>query len=181
MSIKKIIFGAIFLLTPCFLRAQDGNQFEMSSSQYAVAQSAFVNASSVISGHSYVLRQQFGATNTGRMEGATYKVGTLVQMPEESAKTVAGDFRLRQNYPNPFNQSTLFRYNVPREADVTISILSILGREIVTLYKGRQCAGVFELPFRGINALGAPLPSGVYFCRMSTKGFDKTIKFAILR
>ena len=181
MSIKKLISGIIFLLSPCLLQAQEGSRFEMSSSQYAVAQSAFVNASSVMSGHSYVLRQQFGAVNVGRMQSATYRVGTLVQAPANSAATLPDDFILWQNYPNPFNQSTIFRYSLPKDAEITISVLSVLGREIATLYSGVKSAGVFELHFRGQDAHGAPLASGVYFCRMSTKGFDKTIKFAILR
>jgi len=154
---KKSIISLVILFATCLLQAQEGTQFEMSSSQYGVAESVFMNAGSVASGQDYVLRQQFGAVNVGRMQSVTYKIGALVQAPADAAETLPADFRLWQNYPNPFNQSTTFRYAVPKDADITISVVSILGRHIETLYSGMQSAGVFELPFRGVNVQGAGL------------------------
>jgi hypothetical protein len=70
---------------------------------------------------------------------------------------------------------------LPRKSELTISVYSILGQEIAVLLNGEQNAGKYSLRYSGSDGVGRLLPSGLYFCRLSTKGFDKTIKFAILR
>ncbi len=161
--------------------AQQGEPFEMSSPRYAVRTSAFCNAGGHVSGQSFAVQQQFGTSHIGRMESATFTVGTLVDNFTDTNEALPGEFALLQNYPNPFNQSTTIRFHLPAESELRLAVYSLLGREITILFDGLHAPGEFELKYSGQNAFGAPLPSGVYFCRMHTKWFDKTIKFAILR
>jgi hypothetical protein len=85
-------------------------------------------------------------------------------------------FKLEQNYPNPFNPSTTIRYQVPKNADVTIKIYDRLGKEIETLCNSRQNAGVYEIT---LNASG--YSSGVYYCRMISEGFSATKQIVLVK
>ena len=181
MRVLRIAIALKLLLLIGRLCSQGGASFEMSSSNYGLISSAIVNAGGVMASDGFILQQQFGALHMGRMESETFIIGTMVENFDETANMLPNTISLLQNYPNPFNQNTIFRYRLPQDAEISIAVLSVLGRTITTLYKGTQFAGEFELPYSGIDDIGAPLPSGVYFCRMITKGFDKTIKFAILR
>lgn len=80
-------------------------------------------------------------------------------------------FQLCSNYPNPFNPSTMIVFFAPTSAFVSLKVYDITGREIETLVKGDVPAGEHRLQW---SATG--LPSGVYLCRMESKGFSETIK-----
>ncbi|MCX7798004.1 MAG: endo-1,4-beta-xylanase [Melioribacter sp.] len=69
-------------------------------------------------------------------------------------------FLLSQNYPNPFNPTTIIRYQLPENNFVTIKILDVLGREIITLLNEFKEAGNYEINF---SAEKYNLSSGVYF------------------
>jgi hypothetical protein len=163
------------------LTAQNKNA-EMSSSRYAIQHSAIVGAGGFLSSSSFSLQQQFSLPNLGKMKGGQFFVGTAVDLKMLQDDELPTQYSMSQNYPNPFNQSTTFVYSLPEKTDITIAIYSMLGREIAVLVQGEQDAGRFNLKYNGLDRLGYPLPSGLYFCRLtSQKGFDKTIKFAILR
>ncbi|MCD6117454.1 T9SS type A sorting domain-containing protein [bacterium] len=72
-------------------------------------------------------------------------------------------YQLKQNYPNPFNPGTTIRYNLPRAADVRISIYNMSGRKVQTLIRGRQPAGEHSLYWDASRTA-----SGIYFIRMES-------------
>ena len=90
--------------------------------------------------------------------------------------SVPKSFTLDQNYPNPFNPTTMIRYSVPRNSQVTLKIYNVLGQEVATLFSGAQKAGTYELDF---NA--ARFASGVYFYRLQAGGFSSTKKMMLLK
>ncbi len=89
---------------------------------------------------------------------------------------IPANFKLEQNYPNPFNPTTTIRYQIPKNAFVTIKIYDNLGREIETLCEGNHNAGIFEVNW---NANG--YSSGVYYCRMTTGDFSDTKQLVLLK
>ena len=71
------------------------------------------------------------------------------------------------NYPNPFNPTTTIRYGIPEPSDVRITVVNILGQEIVELKNGWQDIGRYEVVWNGQSSNGMPMSSGVYFVMLS--------------
>ncbi|MCK5077109.1 MAG: T9SS type A sorting domain-containing protein, partial [Calditrichia bacterium] len=80
------------------------------------------------------------------------------------------------NYPNPFNPSTKIRYTLPKPEKVKIEVYNLFGQKIETLLNKPMPAGSHEVEFTANN-----LPSGLYFCRMSTGKFKQVKKMILLR
>jgi subtilisin family serine protease len=88
---------------------------------------------------------------------------------EAVADLIAGarprEFALGQNYPNPFNPSTTIPVSLPRDADASLRIYDILGREVLTLYAGRLEAGRHYFLWNGMDGGGRAVSSGLYIAR----------------
>ncbi len=87
------------------------------------------------------------------------------------------NFHLFDNYPNPFNPETQITYQLPEVSHITIKIFNVLGQEVITLADGEQEAGKYRISWNGKNTFGASVPSGTYFCRMSSVGTDTKKQF----
>ena len=90
-------------------------------------------------------------------------------------------YELSQNYPNPFNPSTKIKYTIPysvkNEAlSVNLTVYDILGREIKTLVNEKQKAGSYEVIFNANS-----LSSGVYFARLKSGNFIKSISMLLIK
>jgi hypothetical protein len=92
-------------------------------------------------------------------------------------------FSLEQNYPNPFNPTTNIRFQIPEVrghksevSRVTLKVFDMLGREVATLVNENLKSGSYETTF---DANG--LASGIYYCRLQTKGFAETRKMMLVR
>ena len=67
-----------------------------------------------------------------------------------------------QNYPHPFNPSTRIAFLLPQDGVATLTVIDMLGREIVRLVDAEQrSAGWHEFSFSGEG-----LPSGRYTCQL---------------
>lgn len=91
---------------------------------------------------------------------------------------------LLPNYPNPFNPETWIPYQLPKPADVTVTIYSVNGTLVRTLSFGYQPAGIYQNRSRaaywdGRNELGEPVASGVYFYTLTAGEFSATRKMLI--
>lgn len=84
--------------------------------------------------------------------------------------------QLDQNYPNPFNPVTTILFDLLNPGFTTGIVYDILGNEVETLLKSEVEAGRHRLEF---NA-GA-LPSGIYFFRLNSGGYTKTIKMMLCK
>ncbi|MBC8374478.1 MAG: T9SS type A sorting domain-containing protein [FCB group bacterium] len=104
-----------------------------------------------------------------------------VAIEEEKPSTTPGNFQLNQNYPNPFNPSTRIQYELPEQAEISVAIYDVNGTQVIELLNGVQEAGNHILQWHAVNEGGAPVPSGVYFCRVNGLGLTQTIKMVLLR
>lgn len=112
--------------------------------------------------------------------GKIYKFTPTVTGNEKEI-TPSG-YSLKQNYPNPFNPSTVIRYNIPEESNVTIKVFNLLGKEIDTITNGVQQRGFYEKTWNAER-----FSSGVYYVKMiaqslsSDKIYSNVIKMVYLK
>jgi len=91
-------------------------------------------------------------------------------------------YALYQNIPNPFNPSTVIGFDVPPGGGVVrISIYDLKGRLIKGLCQEFRSEGRHEVLWNGDDRFGNKVNSGVYFCRLQAKQFDKTLKVVLIR
>ena len=85
------------------------------------------------------------------------------------------------NYPNPFNPETVIRYGLSDRAQVVLQIFNSLGQSVRTLVNETQNAGYQAVRWDGKNNYGDPLPSGIYFYRLTAGGYLATKKMLLVR
>ena len=95
--------------------------------------------------------------------------------PELSALTVL------PNIPNPFAGSTEIEIRLPVASRVTIEIYDVAGRRVRSQPPIDRQAGPLRMVFDGRDDDGRPLPSGVYFYRVTAAGRTVTHKMVIAR
>lgn len=108
----------------------------------------------------------------------TLKTSALVGVEKEEIIPVK--YNLAQNYPNPFNPSTTIKYSLPKEGNVVLKVYSVMGEEIKTLVNGFKSAGVHTISFDASSAKGG-LTSGLYFYKLETQDFSKTMKMLLAK
>jgi len=122
---------------------QEGARFLISSDTIGVSILAF---ESVSENYNWILAW-------GNHFFQNIDVPTRVNNIQRSRPT---QIQLYSNYPNPFNPSTTITFDVPRAADVQITIFDYLGRELSTIVDHRESPGHHSVSFNGLH-----LPSGV--------------------
>jgi hypothetical protein len=85
-------------------------------------------------------------------------------------------FTLDSNYPNPFNPATTIPFTLRREAQVSLKIFNLKGREVATLINARFPAGTHKTLWDARD-----LPSGVYFAKLTSGNNTETLKMTLLR
>ena len=71
---------------------------------------------------------------------------------------------LDPNYPNPFNISTMIRFYLPVQQEISLRIFNVLGQNIATLADQSFSSGWHELRWNASNQ-----ETGVYYIRLSAK------------
>ncbi|MXX96132.1 MAG: S8 family serine peptidase [Rhodothermaceae bacterium] len=79
-------------------------------------------------------------------------------------------FAVRGNYPNPFRQSTRLVFDLPWSARVTVEVMDVAGRRVLTVPAESLPAGWR----RGIEISGRALPSGLYLYRLIVTSPEST-------
>ncbi len=83
---------------------------------------------------------------------------------------------LFQNYPNPFNPETVISWQISESGFVSLKIYDMLGREVETLVSQFQSVGTHKVTWQPKS-----LSSGIYFCKLTTEKYSKSIKMISLR
>ncbi len=117
-----------------------------------------------------------GMDNTIRFEGSRGNFCNLDEIIIEpmdytrvdQSQSAEREYTLYQNFPNPFNSTTQIRYDLKEECHVTLEIYNNLGQTVAKLLDDHQAAGSHSIQWDGIDWQGNPVPSGVYFYRISS-------------
>ncbi len=112
--------------------------------------------------------------------GTAYVNATLTDVGNEDSNLPAV-FAVYQNYPNPFNPSTTIAYDLPRSADVDVTIYNLLGQRVRTLVSQRQPAGTHHVTWEGNAADGQAASSGVYLYIVRTDNHVQSRKMLLMK
>ena len=106
----------------------------------------------------------------GVLIGSTSSASEVVDLLNHPSR-----YALEQNYPNPFNPSTTIRYELPREAVVSLKIFNTLGQLVATLVDEKENAGYHQAQWN------ANVASDIYFYRLQVGKFVETKKMILLK
>jgi hypothetical protein len=105
----------------------------------------------------------------------SFALGSVVGTGDRE-KSLPRDFFVDQNYPNPFNPSTTVRFGLPVAGETTVAVFNHLGERVATLLRGELSAGTHSATWRPTN-----VASGVYFIRVESGDYSRTIKAAFVK
>jgi len=105
----------------------------------------------------------------------TFEYSPVVVVTVDEIKTPI-TYQLNNNYPNPFNPATTISYQIPEEGLTNITVYDMRGREVAQLVNKQQIAGHYNVSFDA-----SELGSGVYFCKMISGNYTKTIKMLLVK
>jgi hypothetical protein len=99
----------------------------------------------------------------------------------ENKPAALREFRLTGSYPNPFNSRTVISFSLDRPAEVVLAIHATDGRQVKSLFAGRLASGAHRVVWDGTDDANNPLPSGLYFGRLTTSGGTAVQKMTLIR
>ncbi len=95
----------------------------------------------------------------------------LVNQPVSSARI----------YPNPFNPSTTIAFSTPKTQKVAVTLYNLKGQKVRSLLNSDIKGGSHQLSWDGTDDHGRSVASGIYFARISTRGFHQTLKMILMK
>jgi len=91
------------------------------------------------------------------------------------------DFVLEQNYPNPFNPSTTIHFTLTEASPVQLVVYDLQGNLVNTLVQGHLQAQAYSTNWRGLDALGNPVPTGLYIYTLNSAGQSISKKMMLIK
>jgi len=88
---------------------------------------------------------------------------------------------LYANYPNPFNPATNIKFDLKKNAHVSLVVYNMLGQQIKTLVNSPKLSGHHAIHWDGTNDQGAKVTSGIYFYQFKADGYTKTNKMILMK
>ena len=169
---KRLLFLSFYLLTYVF--AQN------TSMPQSVISSGTVNAQS----EQTALVGTIGQVFTNKAVSSTTILtsgfwGSVAQITLDVDDVMPEEFSISKAYPNPFNPTVNIDFSIPEESDINIQIFDLLGRNVFNHEQNFNTAGKYRFQWHGVNDLGTPIASGVYFVTIQHKAniFKQKITF----
>ncbi|HZW40026.1 MAG TPA: YCF48-related protein [Ignavibacteriaceae bacterium] len=130
----------------------------------------------VVQNYSFVDKNLSQGLYTYRLKQVDYD-GTAEYSSEVTAEIGSPTvFRLDQNFPNPFNPSTVIKYSIPIQQQVTVKVFDLLGNEVSTLVNEVKSAGNYEITWNAAN-----YASGLYFYQIKAGNFSDIKKMILMK
>ena len=84
-------------------------------------------------------------------------------------------------YPNPFNPRTMIEFELAGTGPIELAIYDVRGRLVRVMDSGSRSAGRYQATWDGQDSDGRAVPTGTYFCRLSTPQGSQTRKLTLAR
>ncbi len=101
---------------------------------------------------------------------------TVTSLDITSEEFIPSSYYLNPAYPNPFNPTTTFKYGIPKESKVHLSIYNINGHLIQTLINEKQESGYYSIQWDA-----SQFSSGVYIYQIQADGFSAVKKCILIK
>lgn len=86
------------------------------------------------------------------------------------------EFKIEQNFPNPFISQTNLTYTLPKDAKIKLEVFDIRGQLVRSLIDPQvSSSGTYNIQWDGRNNLGESVVGGVYFAKLTSENYMKTI------
>jgi len=91
------------------------------------------------------------------------------------------------NYPNPFNPETVISFSLDTEltGNTELAVYNLKGQQVKTfpvILSGVEGVGnTFKVTWNGTNDNNQPVPSGIYFYKLSSGNYSQTQKMMLLK
>jgi len=87
---------------------------------------------------------------------------------------------LGRSFPNPMRDRSTITFTIAENGPVRLAIHDATGRTISTLIDEVMAPGEYETRF-DMNSLAEPLPSGVYYCRLTAGNVSEVQEIVVVR
>ena len=106
-----------------------------------------------------------------------FDVSSLTGAAEPTSPLPPEMYALSQNYPNPFNPSTTITFALENTEQATVTVYTVLGQEVATLFRGIAAAHVqYAFSFDATH-----LPSGMYFYALRSAHRYEVRKMGVMK
>ena len=124
-----------------------------------------------------------GVRTVGASTDAYFDALSLSVGPTEVAvdDVRAPAFPVFSCFPNPFNPRTTVSFTLPTAGPIQVAIYDAKGQMVARLVDESLAAGAHTVDWDGRDAHGASMPSGTYFCRLTTPWGTETRKMGLVR
>jgi endonuclease/exonuclease/phosphatase family metal-dependent hydrolase len=83
-------------------------------------------------------------------------------------------------HPNPLSRQTVFSFDLPARARVSLAIYDPSGRQVASLVSGTLEADRYQVRWQGESMSGGRAPAGLYFARFTTPGLSRVARVVVL-
>jgi flagellar hook assembly protein FlgD len=93
----------------------------------------------------------------------------------------ADGITLAVSYPEAPTAARYITFALPQPAHVVLGIYDAAGRQVKTIVNGSMPDGAHPVRWDGTNDAGSRVAKGVYFCKLTALGLDKTAKLVVVK
>ncbi|MCB5230891.1 MAG: T9SS type A sorting domain-containing protein [Candidatus Cloacimonas sp.] len=125
--------------------------------------------------------QQFYDYNLEKWRTYSRKVATYEEYVSADEVTVIPVKASVKNYPNPFNPETTISFNLPQDQFVEVAVYNTKGQLVTKLISENRSSGLNSVIWYGTDSANKPMPSGLYFYRITGKNLSMKGKMLMLK
>ncbi|MCH7612128.1 MAG: T9SS type A sorting domain-containing protein [Candidatus Marinimicrobia bacterium] len=107
--------------------------------------------------------------------------GDVNEKVNEILASIPESFSLQPNYPNPFNPVTNIRFGLPEPRNIRLTVVNILGQEVIEITSGWHDFGFHTVTWKGLNKYGKNVSAGMYFAVLTDGKSVKVQKMLLLK
>jgi hypothetical protein len=156
------------------------NRWEVDGMPLCTAAGTQVNAAITFGSQGYAI-VAWHDYRSGSGDSDIYAEETELTCSSVETPNAPAAVHLDPNYPNPFNPRTTVSFTLPATGQVRVAIYDAKGQMVARLVDETLAAGAHSIDWDGRDAYGASMPSGTYFCRLTSPWGVETRNMGLIK